>query len=38
MNIGKKLETSKFMITKMCCCYSMFIPMNMAVFSMNIKT
>jgi len=38
MSIGKELQMSKIMMTKMCCCYSMFIPMNMAAFSMDINT
>jgi len=38
MNVGMKFQTSEFAMTKMCCCYNMFMPMNIAPFSMLMKT
>jgi len=38
MNVGMKVQTTEFTMTIMCCCYSVFIPMNMALFSMHMKS
>jgi len=38
MNVGIKVQTAEFTMIKMCCCYSMFIPMNIDLFYMHMKS